>query len=337
MKARPYRIQKFRKRRVRHSRDSSASSRGSSTSQCTKPLTTKSSGPYDRHFQQHLTNHGVFPYRYQFPDGRRPTKPSNWDGILARLARRRPSLSSSRFTEEDFEKFLQVDADASKERQVTETVVTPFIEGGVPDNKCTNGGISFRNLDHLTDGTLVPGNPDRYDGARPEQLDVQIQVELNHQIVPSMQHDLPIAPNFFLAVKGPDGSASVAKRQACYDGALGARGLHSLQEYGKDEPEFDNNASTLTSIYHNGQLQMFTSHPSKSATSDRTEYHMTQLRSFSMADNPDTFREGATWYRNGRDWAKEQRDEAIRRANDKAKNIVSVNALSSTEPVAPIA
>jgi hypothetical protein len=148
-------------------------------------------------------------------------------------------------------------------------------------------------------------------------------------------------------VKGTDGSASVAKRQACYDGALGARGLHSLQEYGKDEPEFDNNASTLTSIYHNGQLQMFTSHPSKSATSDRTEYYMTQLRSFSMTDNPDTFREGATWYRNGRDWAKEQRDEAIRRANEKAtQNIVESTAantsfntvceISSTESVASI-
>jgi hypothetical protein len=45
------------------------------------------------------------------------------------------------------------------------------------------------------------------------------------------QHDLPIAPNFFLAAKGPDGSAAVAKRQACYDGALGERGMHSLQSY----------------------------------------------------------------------------------------------------------
>lgn len=81
---------------------------------------------------------------------------------------------------------------------------------------------------HLTDGTLVPGNPDRYFGARPEQLDRQIRDELNDQIIPSTQHDFPMAPNFFLAVKGPDGSASVAKKQACYDGALGARGMHSL-------------------------------------------------------------------------------------------------------------
>jgi hypothetical protein len=31
-----------------------------------------------------------------------------------------------------------------------------------------------------------------------------------------------------LQVKGPDGSAAVANRQASYDGALGARGTHSL-------------------------------------------------------------------------------------------------------------
>lgn len=140
-----------------------------------------------------------------------PSKPGNWDDILARLAQHRSSLSPSRFAEEDFEEFLRADADASKERQVTENVI-PFIEGKVPDNKCIEGGIPFKNLDHLTDGTLVPGNPDHYHGVRPEQLDEQIQIKLNHQIVPSTQQDLPITPNFFLAVKGPDRSASVAKK-----------------------------------------------------------------------------------------------------------------------------
>ncbi|EED24649.1 hypothetical protein TSTA_080040 [Talaromyces stipitatus ATCC 10500] len=141
------------------------------------------------------------------------------------------------------------------------------------------GGIPFKNLGHLTDGTLVPGNPDHYHGARPEQLDKQIQIELSHQIVPSTQHDLPIAPNFFLAVKGPDGSASVAKRQACYDDALGARGLHSLQTYGKDGPEFDNNAMILKPF--------------------------------------EKVRPGIGMAGTGH-WAKEQRDEAISRANEKA-------------------
>lgn len=36
-----------------------------------------------------------------------------------------------------------------------------------------------------------------------------------------------------------------------------------------------------------------------------------------MTGNAETFRQGATAYRNARDWAKKQRDEAIRRANEK--------------------
>lgn len=37
-----------------------------------------------------------------------------------------------------------------------------------------------------------------------------------------------------------------------------------------------------------------------------------------MTSDFETFRQGATAYRNARDWAKEQRDEAIRRANERA-------------------
>jgi hypothetical protein len=306
-----YRVQK-------HSLSASRSaSRGSSTSRSTKPSTTKSSGPYDRDFQQHLVDHGIYPHAYEYPDGQIPPKPSNWSDIKERLARYRPSLSPSKFTEDMHEKFVRADAHAFKEKQITESVIS-IIEGDNGDARCVAGGIPFRNLDHLTDGTLVPGNPDRYCGARPEQLDRRIRSELDDQIVPSTQHDLPIAPNFFLAAKGPDGSASVAKRQACYDGALGARGMHSLQGYGKDDPEFNNNAYTISSIYHDGTLKIFTSHPSKSATSDRPEYYMTQINGWSMTANANAFREGATWYRNGKDWAKEQRDNAIRRANEQA-------------------
>ncbi|CRG92847.1 hypothetical protein PISL3812_09918 [Talaromyces islandicus] len=305
----------------------SSTSRASSTSRSTKrpSSSTKSSGPYDRDFQQHLVDHGIYPVAYEYPDGRMPPKPNNWNDIKERLARYRPSLSPSRFTDEAHEKFVRADAHAFKEKQITESVI-PVIEGDNGDARCVAGGVPFNNLGPLTDVTLAPGNPDRYYGARPEQLDRRIRDELFAEVIPSKQDDLPMAPNFFLEAKGPDGSASVAKRQACYDGALGARGIHSLQTYGEDEPTYDNDAYTLTSIYHNGQLQMFTSHPSNSATSDRPEYYMTQLRSFALTDNVDTFREGATWYRNGRDWAKEQRDEAIRQANERSSNKQGVSS-----------
>jgi hypothetical protein len=307
--------------------------RGSTSTSSTKPTTnttpptnttnTKNSGPYDRNFQQKLIDGGVYPHGYRYPDGRVPAKPKNWESINQRLTEPRPSLSPSRFTEEEYEKFIQADVGAFKEDDVTKSVI-PFIEGKIRDARCVSGKIPFTNLDPLTKDNLVPGNPDLYYGARPEQLDrgVREDAELRGRIIPSTQDDLPIAPNFFLAAKGPSGSGEVARRQASYDGALGARGMHSLQSYGQGSPIYDKNAYTITSIYNDGQLRMYTSHPAQPpGPGTRSEYHMNQLRAFAMTDNRDAFRDGATAFRNARDWTEEQRNEAIKRANERAIDV----------------
>lgn len=52
--------------------------------------------------------------------------------------------------------------------------------------------------------------------------------------MPTNHTRAPAAPNFFLG--GGRGVADMAGRQACYDGALGARAMHSLRNYGKKEP-----------------------------------------------------------------------------------------------------
>lgn len=237
------------------------------------------------------------------------------DEILQTLSRSRASLSPSRFSHEDFRKFKRADAHTRKESDVTASVI-PIIEGDIGDSRCTAGQVPFTNLDHLTDGTLVPGNPDKYYSARPEQLQRSIRTELDGQIVPSTQHDLPIAPNFFLQIKGPDGTPAVALRQACYDGALGARSIQSLRSHAGSQPTYDNNAYTLTSIYQGGQLKIFTSHPIPPTGSNTTGCSMTQLKAYSLTSDRGTCCAGIAAYRNGRDWAKEQRDKAISRANE---------------------
>ena len=195
----------------------------------------------------------------------------------------------------------------------------PIIAGDVTDARCVSGGIPFTNLEHLTDGTLVPGNPDVYYGARPEQLERCVRDELSGYIIPSTQDDLPIAPNFFLAVKGPEGTGAVARRQASYDGALGARAFHSLQSYGQHDAICDDSAYTITSTYNDGQLKMYTSHSIQPAeTTGQPQYYMNQLKGWSMTSDLQTFRQGAAAFRNARDWAKEKRDEAIARASEKA-------------------
>ncbi|KAG5301145.1 hypothetical protein I7I48_01058 [Histoplasma ohiense] len=179
------------------------------------------------------------------------------------------------------------------------------------------GEYPFGNLAPLTDGTLALARPDHFFGARPEQLNRSIREGLSDQIIPSTQDDLPMAPNFLLEAKGPDGSPAVATRQACYDGALGARGMHALQSY-QQEPTYDNNAYTFTSTYQSGQLKIYATHISKSGDPDsRAEYIMTQLKGWSLTSDLETFRQGASAYRNGRDWAKERRDEFIRVANER--------------------
>lgn len=276
---------------------------------------TRNTRPHNRNFQQNLIDHGVFPEEYEYPDGRVPPVPDNLEEINQILVQPRPSLSPSRCSDGVFRKVKRADAHASKENKVTDSII-PIIEGEIRDGKCVSGGIPFTNLNHLTDGTLSPGNPDVFHGARPEQLNRQIRNELKGHIVPSTQEDLPMAPNFFLAAKGPDGIPAVAGRQACYDGALGARGIQSLQSYGLSEPIYDNNAYTVTSIYQSGTLKIYTSHPSQpTGSANRSEYYMNQLNAWGMTGNLETFRQGVTAYRNARDWAKEKRDGFIEAAN----------------------
>ncbi|KAL2369801.1 hypothetical protein RJZ57_005781 [Blastomyces gilchristii] len=280
--------------------------------------TTKSTSTtaYSRNFQQHLIDHGVYSPEYRYPDRRKPSKPSNWTEINERLAQSRASLSLSKFSEDHFEDFQEVDAYASKKKPITTSVI-PILDGDVGDAKCVEGDYLFGNLAPLTDGTLAWAKPDHFYGARPEQLDHQIRNKLSDHIIPSMQDDLPMVPNFFLEAKGPDGSLAVATRQACYDGALGARGMHALQSYQQDRSTYDNSAYTLSSTYHGGTLKLYTTHLTEpEGPGRRPEYIMTQLKGWSLTSDLGTFRQGACAYRNGRDWAKEKRDEFIRTANE---------------------
>ncbi|KAI1942731.1 hypothetical protein LOZ66_001137 [Ophidiomyces ophidiicola] len=306
----------------------------SSKTRNTGPTTTsRSSTPYSRNFQQNLTDHGIYPPEYRHPNGEKMLRPNNWDEIKERLRNPRQSLSPSRFSEKELEEFREADAYASKEKPVTTTVI-PIIEGDICDSKCTGGGYLFGNLAHLTDGTLAQAKPDHFYGARPEQLNRQIRKELSNQIIPSTQDDLPMVPNFFLEAKGPDGSLAVAMRQACYDGAIGARGMQSLQSYRQDKLTYDNNAYTITSIYHGGTLKLYTAHISEPrGPGCRPGYIMSQLNGWAMTGDAETFRQGASAYRNARDWAKEMRDKFITAANEHLSDAQLQNQTASSVAV----
>lgn len=275
---------------------------------------SRSGGIYSRGFEQHLIDHGIYSEGYESPDDQISEKPKNWETINQRLSQSRAFLSSSKFDDEEFQKFKRVNTYASNE--LSTITLIPTIEGGINDSKTVERGYSFENVKPLTDGTISSAWPDRFYGARPEQLDRELRDELSDIIIPSTQDSRSMLPNFFLKVKGSEESAAVTKRQACYDGALGARVMQILQSYEKDDSVYDNNTYIIASTYHDGQLKLYISHSIESmSTRHEPEYVMTQLKGWSTISDSKTFRQGVTWYRNARHWTGEKRNEFIMIAN----------------------
>ncbi|KAL4998193.1 hypothetical protein BDV10DRAFT_194502 [Aspergillus recurvatus] len=244
---------------------------------------TGSTTVYDPHFENHLTNHGIFMPFSTYPDVTEPSKPENIAEIRKRLRAPRPSVALSEGPlEREYEDFIRLNDDAGDEQ----VVITEILPSG--------GGHLFKNLAPLTDGTLADAKPDLYHGAQPNQLEPAILTQLDNQITPSIQSNRPAAPNFFIEAKGHDRSVRVAMRQACYEGALGARAMHSLQRLGDEsENRYDDKAYTMMSTYHTGTLAMYATHPT----------------------SPESYQQGLSAYRNGRDLAKEYRDGFIKQAN----------------------
>lgn len=290
---------------------------------------TKRSSAYDPAFEQHLIDHGVYPEGY---DGVKDLRePHNLEEINARLALPRASMSPSRFTREDF-----LDFKGKNQKALTENIVMskvfPIIAGtaDIP----SQGNLLFGNLKDLTDGSITKAKPDLYDGSRPAGLKKQVREDLGPYIVPSSNTAAPCLPNFFTEAKGPKGASDVCKRQALYDGALGARGIQELRSYVDPNTSCDDNAYTVISTYHGGSgaLKLYATHCTRSTNPNRgQEFRMTQLRGWDMTDNPDTFRQGARALRNARDWAKEKREELIARVNGKVLDTEHEDLMSSTD------
>lgn len=290
---------------------------------------TRRTSAYDPSFQQHLIDHGIYPHGYDDNDDGF-VYPDNWEEIHERLAKPRPSLSPSRFPREEFRKFEKANMQALTENKVMSKAF-PIIAGSA--NIPSQENVLFGNLKDLTDGSITKAKPDFYDGTNPAELHKQIRADLGPYIVPSTNTALPCVPNFFTEGKGPDGSSAVCKRQALYDGALGARGVQELRSYVVGKPSYDNNAYTISSTYDGGtgDLTVYSTHPTPSKDSQNPiEYRMTQLRGWKMTDTPETFRQGASALRNARDWAQEKRKELIAAANGKAPNTESSELDSST-------
>ncbi|CAH0049026.1 unnamed protein product [Clonostachys solani] len=292
----------------------------------TTPTSRKSTSPYDAAFEQHLADHQVHPptYASQGPE---------WAEVMAALARPRPSLSQSMFPPTSFSTFQAKDMAAKSEAAVLRNVIPTITGSDQADHLCCQNTL-FGNLKPLTDGTIVTAKPDIYYGADPKDLDRSIRDELAGHIIPSTSQDRPMAPNFFLEVKGPGGNQAVTTRQACYAGAIGSRAMHSLQNYNEKQPRYGTEHTAFSSFYHSGTLKIFAHHITAPSTPEgQPEYHMIKLHGSEVTGSIDNFRSGVGAFRNARDLAKQYRDRFIQEANARGPRArLTAAQADSTEP-----
>ncbi|KAK5936586.1 hypothetical protein PMZ80_011184 [Knufia obscura] len=287
----------------------------------TRSTKTSKTTPYSGQYEQALIDAHVYPEGHDY-DGDDAPVPTNYEDILRHLSAERASLSPSRFTDEDFRQFKRTNAQAPSETRMMQKVLLKVLLGisGRDDHLKTETDVEFNHIKPFNKD-LAAAKPDLYDGVAASKVDKKVRDQLGDLIIPSTNTTNPIAPNFFFEAKSEKGRADVAKKQACHDGAIGARAVHSLQNYGADEVVYDGKAYSFTSTFHNGTgtLQMYTSHPTApQTTGEQADYHMTQVKAFAMTSDRETFQKGATYYRNARDLAGAQRESFIEQANRRA-------------------
>lgn len=300
------------------SRMNQTSDRTTARPKCNK---AKILSTHDRAFEQHLTDHGIHHF------GCSQTSPANLEDILEALSDSESTLPLFQGcdTQAVFESFLRSHRQAKRETEVVADVI-PKIMAELKENSPFAMDKTFKDLEPLTNDDISSAMPDLCYGALPDDLDPDIRNELAGLITPGV--NIPILPNFFLEVKGPDGRPSVATRQARYDGALGTRAMHSLQNYMEEKPIYDNNAYSFSATYQDGHLVLFAHHLTAPTTpGGRPEYHMTQLKGYASTSDRETFIRAVLAFRNLHDSAKRYRDDFIKAANSRHRA-----SASATEP-----
>jgi len=150
----------------------------------------------------------------------------------------------------------------------------------------------FENLKDLINDFITKTQSNFYDETRSEELNKQIWEELKSYIVLSTNTAASCLLNFFMKKKSSKKNTSTCKNQALYDDALNAWEVHELWSYVDSETTYNNNTYAIISTYHDDSetLIMYTIYVVTFKNSKhQIKYHMTQLNSFAMIDNSNTF------------------------------------------------
>jgi hypothetical protein len=265
-----------------------------------------------------LINGGVYPNGYESSDGQGPQEPNNLGEVVHRLSWPQPDLSST-VSDHEFREYTNAISDASNETDVKASIIPLFLRA--TDSKTAKEDILFNNLTSPADslkGLLKKAKPDYYYGSPPRQADPDVRETLSRYIVPSSSKaskKLPIAPNFFIEVRGPTAKPEIAQRQAWYDGVIGARAMHSLHSYNRSEPVYDNKIHTLSAVYDAKKGELHIYGHSIAQPNGKTEFYTFEVGSWTMATDRDSYVQGLTALKNAEEWTEDVREKAIEDAN----------------------
>ncbi|KAJ6442187.1 small nucleolar ribonucleoprotein complex subunit Utp14 [Purpureocillium lavendulum] len=274
-------------------------------------------GPYDMAFAQHLVDHGVFAQGV-FPQGfvllpckSRPP-PSNMPELKEVLSRRRASIVGSDGGYDDLIETNNLVYDGEN----TPDAFISLIEGPNAQRDAMASDVLFRNLDHLTDGTLMAAQPAVYHGVPANMLTSRVLAKFRHQIAPSPSRMDPILPTVFLEAKSSDASEGASTCQMLYAMALGARAHRTLQDAvsGGAPTKVDRAAYTFGCVYQDGWLTLFACYALP--THEKGWCVPALLGRWDLLASRQSFCEGVKAYRNVRDWAAKKRAELVQRANE---------------------
>jgi Prion-inhibition and propagation len=295
--------------------------------------------------ERQLIDHGIYPAEYGILHGF--MKPNNIEDIKQEMAQSQLFLPSVLA----FKDFQSVSDPYELLLTINEILLSHVVLSN--SRGSLQATLSLENLRPLTDGNIsnlspAPGlkdgsvsirnpTPGLCCGARSFDLNADILEELSDHILPSKFRHYPISPNFFLEVPCDDPGPAALRRQAFHQGALGARGMISLQCYGDTGYVFDGNAYTLSGTLHHGILKIYAIWPTRLIPSlnnshhpPRLEFHTFLVGTWLMTSSLSGYHRGITAFQNALRLTETWRSSFIQSANAK-RQTAQIRSISAWE------
>lgn len=267
--------------------------------------------PYGNSFEQILQDHGIY----------RARSHSMAMADLEELRQERgvrPSLAPSQCSDGEIEDVIEANANAATEPDIERDVVPSIV--GRRNRLPHSGNVAWTNMSSMTESLTVASQPDLYYGTRVGDIPKPIRDSIGHLIIPSTVPNAPASPHFILENKGPAGSLEVVKRQAAHSAAAAARAAFALENFGVDDPVYDDKALAHAWTYTSspGDLTQYAMRVSRPEPgSSQPAFHLTHIRTHHITESVEQFRKGVSAFRYCRDDSHARNQARLARANER--------------------